>query len=170
MKYLLVIILLINCLYLSVAQQITYPRKQNKSIVRIPELYDSYGKIFSNKNFLIPFDAQRIVTPTPEDVCLSELLMSKEFNALVKRDDRLKALGGKTYKEYYRHYYRQYVCFIDKFGDRVIAIHYIRCCRKRIKSCFPNWKEELGNPLDEDPCTITNTFLVNVTHNAVSLP
>lgn len=151
------------------AQEITYPRKQDKSIVRVSGFYNGCGKIFDDKNYLIPTDAKSVIAPTVEDILQAEQMVNEKFTDLVKSDERLKVLTGKTYKKEYSEFYRQYVALINSEGDKVVFIHLIKCCKANIRKCFPDWEKVLGNPLDEDPCTVTTTYVANLSKKAISV-
>ncbi|HEY8937362.1 MAG TPA: hypothetical protein VIM65_19185 [Cyclobacteriaceae bacterium] len=167
MRNLLVIISL--TISVTAVAQITYPQKKDKSVIRVNEFYSGCGKIFSdNKHYLVQSNAKS-VTPTEEDILQAERLMNEKFSDLVKSDETLKTLQGKTYKDEYYKFYRQYVEVIDNEGHRIVLINYIKCCKRRIKKCFPDWKKELCTPLDEDPCTATISYSVNLSQQTISV-
>jgi hypothetical protein len=143
-------------------QQISYPIKGDHSIVQIKEFYKGYGKIFSGQNFLIPQNARSVIVPLTGEILLAEHIMDNSFVELVNATEALTRFQGLEYKMAYADFYRQYAGFSDINNERIVAIHLIKCCKGRIKRCFPNWMSMLGNPLDEDPCTITLTYLVNL--------
>jgi hypothetical protein len=148
-------------------QQVTYPIKGDHSIVQIKEFYKECGKIFSRQNFLIPQNAGPVIVPSTEEILLAELIMDSSFVELVKSTEALTRLQGLVYKVAYVDFYRQYAGFSDINNERIVAIHLIKCCKGKLKRCFPNWKLMLGNPLDEDPCTITSTYMVNLDNRKV---
>jgi hypothetical protein len=169
MRYLLIIVVYLIVTN-ALAQEVVYPYKKDKSIVRVKEFYNGYGKIFDLKpnNNLLPTYTKSTFLVGTGDILFAEKLMSEKFTDLVKSDERLKALIGKTYKQEYSNFYRQYVGLINNEGEKMVYIHVIKCCKKSIRKCFPDWEKVLGNPLDEDPCTITNSYVVNLSQKTIS--
>lgn len=170
MKYLLVIGFIFLFIAKVSAQEVIYPVKHDSSIIKIKEYYNSCGKIYNIKNnYLFPSDTKEIFIPTGQELLSAEQLMNENYTALIKSDDRVKALIGTDYKQYYYKFYRQYVGIIDSAGNKKIFIQLFKCCKKKIDKCFPNWKNELISPLDEDPCTTSLRFIVNLTQKKISL-
>jgi|GEM_PF-3440790 len=151
------------------AQNISYPNKKDKTIVRMKSFFAGYGKIMNNENYLVLSTAKAIITPSADDVHAAEQLMNDKFADLIGTDERLKILKSKSYKDEYYEFYRQYVGLINDQDEKVVIIHLIRCCKGNIQKCFPNWKKELGSPLDEDPCTITCTYVANLSRKIISV-
>jgi len=148
-------------------QRVVNPIKGDQSIVQITDFYKGYGKIFNERSFLIPAEAKSVVTLTAKDVLLAEEILDSSFVDLTKSIESLTALRGEMYKEVYAEFYRQYVAYSDANDEIVVAVHLIKCCKGKIKKCFPDWKQALGSPLDEDPCTITFTYLINLNRKKV---
>lgn len=146
-------------------QAVSYPDKNDSSIIRIKEYYSSCGKIFTKDetNFLSSLNGKNFFKPGVQDILLAEQLMTEKYSSAIGSDERAKSLVGTEYKERYYKYYRQYVGIVNTSGDKVIFIQLFKCCKKNISKCFPNWKKELVTPLDEDRCTITIAFIVNLT-------
>jgi hypothetical protein len=170
MRYLLILTLHLIVTTHVLAQQLTYPNKKDKSLVRVSAFYHGYGKIFDIKeNNLLPANTRNTVQPGAGDILSAEKLMVENFTSLVESDERVKSLRGKSYRQEYSGFYRQYVGLINHEGDKMVFIHLIKCCKANIRKCFPDWKKELGNPLDEDPCTITMSYVVNLTQKTIAL-
>jgi hypothetical protein len=170
MRYLIFLAVYLTVTTYALAQELTYPNKKDKSIVRISEFYNGCGKIFDIKqDNLLPIYTKNTVLLGPEDILSAEKLMDEKFMSLVKSDARVQSLNGKSYKTMYSDFYRQYVGLINNEGERMVFIHLIKCCKANIRKCFPEWEKALGNPLDEDPCTITGSYVVNLTQKTVSL-
>jgi hypothetical protein len=150
-------------------QQVTYPIKNDHSIVQIKEFYKGCGKIFSGQNFLIPQNARSVIVPSTEEILLAEHIMDSSFVELVKSTEALTRLQGLAYKVAYVDFYRQYTGFVDINNERIVAIPLIKCCKGKLKRCFPDWKSMLGNPLDEDPCTVTTTYVANLSKKTISV-
>jgi hypothetical protein len=151
-------------------QEVKYPIKNDSSIVKIKEYYTGYGKVFNeNKSgILSSLKGKSIFNPNAEDLLLAEKLMTEKYTDLIKSDERAKSLINTEYSQHYYKFYRQYIGIINNLGDKVIFIQLLKCCKKKIKKCFPDWKQELP-PMDEDMCTITIAFTVNLTQRTIAL-
>jgi len=170
MKYLLILTMHLTLAIPAFAQKLIYPHKKDRNLVRIKEFYHGYGKIFDIKaDNLLPASTRNTVQPGAEDILSAEKLMLENFTALIQSDERVKSLRGKSYRETYWDFYRQYVGLINNDGDRMVFIHLIKCCKANIRKCFPEWQTDLGNPLDDDPCTITMSYVVNLTKKTIAL-
>lgn len=170
MRYLLILAVYLTVTTKALAQELTYPNKKDKSIVRVGHFYNGYGKNFDIKqDNLLPTYTKSTVLLDADDILSAEKLIAEKFIDLANSDARIKSLNGKSYREEYSDFYRQYVGLINNEGDKMVFIHLIKCCKCNIRKCFPEWKKVLGNPLDDDPCTITNSYVVNLTQKTISM-
>jgi hypothetical protein len=154
-----------------IGQTVSFPFKNDSSLIRIREYYSNYGKIFNNEQnaVLSSIKIKDNFKPSVEDIIMAEKLMEKKYSDLIKSDERTKSLIGTEYKGHYNKFYRQYIGIEDDIGDKIIFIQLFKCCKKNINKCFPDWKEKLINQLDEDICTITIAFIVNLTQRKITI-
>ena len=170
MRYFFILAINLTIITEVLAQEITYPDRKDRSIIKVKEFYSGCGKIFDiEQDNLLPLHTKSTFLLEGKDILFAENLMTEKFTELVKSDERLKVLTGKTYKKEYYEFYRQYVGLINSEGDKMVFIHYIKCCKKNINKCFPDWQKQLSSPLDEDPCTITGSYVVNLTQKTISV-
>jgi hypothetical protein len=153
------------------AQTVVYLQKKDRTIIRIIEYYSGCGKIFGAADtFLMQLtNSGSTFTPTVEEVLSAERLLNLKYNSFVKSDERIKSLVGAEYKDFYSKFYRQYFGIRNESGEKIIFIQYLKCCHRNINRCFPGWKNKLSMPLDEDSCTATSNFTVNLTQQTISL-
>jgi hypothetical protein len=150
---------------------VVYPNKKDSSIIKVKEYYKGCGKIFDStmKNLLSTLNGKYSFTPDAKEILMTEQLIEKDYEELLQIDVRAKSLIGTRYKQYYYEYYRQYAGAVNNAGEKVIFIQLFSCCKKNIGKCYPDWKKELVSPLDENVCTITITFIVNLSQKKISL-
>jgi hypothetical protein len=152
------------------AQGVKYPNKGDSTIIKIKEFYNGCGKIFNEDKIgiLSALKGKSIFQPTATDLILAEQIMSEKYSDLIKSDERAKSLIGTEYKSNYYNSYRQYIGIINSSGNKIIFIQLLKCCKKNINKCFPDWKVEFP-PMDEDICTITIAFTVNLEERTIAL-
>ena len=163
--------ILTGCLILSVrpagfGQTVRHTREPD--IVRVEGMYSGYGKLFGSARDLST-DQLRVkenFLPGDSDILQTERLMQSQYAGIDRTDPRFKGMYQGDYKTHYYRYYRQYVGLIDQAGDRLVFIQLFHCCKK-IRRCYPDWKQELVTSMREDKCSGVNWFYVNLTKEKV---
>ena len=145
------------------SQTITYPNKNDSSIIQIKKIFKNYGKVFAS-------DFQ------PKDITLPgyshglELKESDILNAeeILSRNVPVQNKIGHNIK-HFKYRWRQYFGYINLNGDKCLFIHLERYNGKPSIVSYDYWKTRVSIVLEEWDKHNTDDFIIYLNTNTIKL-
>jgi len=136
---------------------VIYPYTEDSSIIRIKAFYKGYGKVFSshmeaNRDFfgnqystpIIPTYKEDFKL-TPELIIETERLFFQEYNNALNEKYGLEENREKDPQRFFRHHFRQYLGYINVFGEKEVFFVLMNFKNKRqANKYFRGWDQNIA--------------------------
>lgn len=175
MKQFIYIIFFLNfCIACGNLKQVSYPFKNDHSIVSLHEYYNGYGKVFKNFNEADNDENYPLPSDYFKDLLLTEQLLIRIENIWMEDvNNYYSTIPGekiiiKNPKKYFKHYYRQYVGYVNLNGDSIVVVNLLNFKNKlKAKKYFDDWKYYFNDGMGGFYEKNRTSFVLNLNKNCI---